>query len=909
MIKRYAAGPQLNFLRALLAACCPLLPALLFPSLTAADSTHTAGRSISLQVSVGFNENYRLNLWAPVQIALSNSGADFSGTISVYTFSSQARSSSGPVAYSPWNFQVPVKLARGARKAIHLNIPLYYVSTNYPFGVEARVLDTQGHVVVARQDVANYLNPNDILVGVFSANNAGFGPLSTVALPYHASSIVVTSLDAASMPASSDLLTNFDMLIFDDFTTATLSAAQRAALISWVNQGGALIEVGGTGWQRTLRGLPSELVPVSLLGTGLLPPGTHLLPEEVRMQESDSGNGNLALDDTLQQSIPISRATLSAKGTGGQSQGDKQATTTVAPTSLVVLSSGTVPLQVETQHGQGTICYLAFDPAVQPFLGWPAISVFWKGLLLRALGDRTLIGNAPKFSSGPGDVLVKEGVEQILQPPYFFSPWIAAVLLLSYILILGPLSILLLRRLKRPQWIWRIILAGIVFFSLFSYGLSFYAHGAALLDNTISLVQLNAGGSPAHITTYSGIFTPDDGDFTIQFPANELVLPISYPLSASSPVYSSGDPHISLSPTPESVIVREPGTGTWTFHALVSQQDVQLQGKITADLTLKQSRLVGSITNTLDAALNDVFVLVPHGFVSIGHLPAGETTQVDLPLRHATKAEITLADAIALNNGLPASYFPYSDNGQATNDFQRHVATLEALSGVGIAYTPCGGPCITQALVSKGAVLTAPPGTPETLHVPVNSDPLLLNGAQATLIGWADAPLDGANAVMINHKRPNGFHDNLVEAPLALDFQQNASVPPNIVQGRVVDEQNSDVELTAPGTYSLTIGTVSFEFALPLAQGAAMSTMTVTEPNAIYDLTHQTHPRAAGDVIQASLFNWQTNGWERITLNSGTFTTTQAAAYIGPGGRVLLQVANADPSGLLLFAKPSVSVQ
>ncbi len=897
MLKRYATGPHSIFLRALLAACCLLVLVLLYPSQTAADSIHVGGQSISLQVSAGFNENYRLNFWTPVQITLNNSGSDFNGWVSVSTFSSSTRSNSGPAAYSPWNFQVPIQLARGARKQIHLNIPLY-VGTNYPFGVEARVLDARGHVVVTRRDVPNYLNPNDILVGVFSDNSAGFGPLSTVSLPNHATSIVVTSLDAASMPASSSILASFDMLIVDDFTTAALSPGQRAALVSWVNQGGALVEVGGADWQRTLRALPPELVPVDVHSTTILPSGTHLLPEDERLQGSDPANPSI--DDALQQSISISTATLSVSGRSQE----------YAPTGLVVLSSGTVPLLVQARHGQGTICYLAFDPAVQPFLGWSAIAVFWKSLLLRALGDSALIGNSPKFSSGPGDVLVKEGVEQTLQPPNLFSPWTAGVLLLGYILILGPVRILLVRRLKRPQWGWRIGLCCIVFFSLFSYGLSFYAHGAALLDNTISLVQLNADGSPAHITTYHGIFTPDDGDFTIQFPTNTLVLPVAYPLSASSPVYSPDDPRVTLSPTAGGVSVHEPGTGKWTFHALVSQEDVQLPGKITADLTLRQNRLLGSITNTLQAALDDVFVLLPHGFISIGHLAPRETLRVDLPVQQAiARAGRTLSDAIAVENGLPAAYFPYNNNGQPASDFQRHLATLAALSGAGIAYTPCGGPCITQAIVSKGAVLTAPPGTPETLHVPVNSDPLLLNGAQATLIGWADTPLDGTNVITINHARPNGFHDNMVEMPLNLDFSQNANVPPAIVQGSVIDEQNSDVEVTAPDSYALTAGAVTFEFALPSAQVSSREALTLAEPNAIFDLTHKTHANVVDDVIQASLFNWQTNTWDRMTLYSGAFTTTNTAAYIGQGGRVLLQIANADPSGLLLFAKPSLSLQ
>jgi hypothetical protein len=565
---------------------------------------------------------------------------------------------------------------------------------------------------------------------------------------------------------------------------------------------------------------------------------------------------------------------------------------------------------IQTRHGQGTICYLAFDPAVQPLIGWSAIDTFWKGLLFRALGDQALIGNSSKFSTGPGDLLAREGVEQMLQPPTLFSPWIAGVLLIIYILILGPVRIWLVRHLKRPQWGWRISLSCIVFFSLFSYGLSFYQHGASLLDNSISIVQLNADGSPAHITTYHGIFTPNDGNFQVRFPANNLVLPTSYPLAVSSSFFSASDPHVTLTPATDGVSVQEPGAGKWTFHALVAEQDRQLQGKITAHLTLEHNRLVGSVMNTLDASLNDVFVLLPHGFVAIGHLAAGETQPVDLPVQNATaKPGALLSDAIALSNGLPASYFPYSNNGQAQSDLQRHLATLSALSGAGIGYTPCGGPCITQAIVSKGAVLTAPPGTPETLHLPVNSDPLLLNGAQATLIGWADTPLDGTNAITINNTKPNGFHDNLVEMPLDLDFTQNLNVPPNILQGNVIDEQNSDVELTAPDTYALTTGDVTFEFALPNAQQSSIGSLTLAEPNAIYDLIHKTHPGVIGDLIQASLFNWHTMTWDRITLFSGSFTTTNTPAYIGPGGRVLLQVANEDPSGLLLFAKPSLSLK
>ena len=117
-----------------------------------------------------------------------------------------------------------------------------------------------------------------------------------------------------------------------------------------------------------------------------------------------------------------------------------------------VLSSGSIPLLVQTRHGQGVICYLAFDPALPPLVGWPAIDTFWKSLLIRAIGDHALIGNAPQFSSGPGEILVRGGLVQILQPASLLSPWIIGLLLLGYIALIGPVRMLIVRRLKQPQW-------------------------------------------------------------------------------------------------------------------------------------------------------------------------------------------------------------------------------------------------------------------------------------------------------------------------------------------------------------------------------------------------------------------------------------------------------------------------
>ncbi len=190
------------------------------------------------------------------------------------------------------------------------------------------------------------------------------------------------------------------------------------------------------------------------------------------------------------------------------------------------------------------------------------------------------------------------------------------------------------------------------------------------------------------------------------------------------------------------------------------------------------------------------------------------------------------------------------------------------------------------------------------MNLPNGRDPLLLDGTPATLIGWADRPLDAINDITINGSKPRGFHDNLVQLPLSIDVAGTLNVPPNVITGYLIDEQGSDAEDIAPDTYTLSMGSVTFEFVLPNTQQLRISSLTLSEPNALDGAQPQTGPGPKTVAIQAHLYNWQKMSWDSIALTSGTFTTADTAAYIGPGGCVLLQIANANPSESLIFGKP-----
>src|SRR5260370_2369336 len=105
----------------------------------------------------------------------------------------------------------------------------------------------------------------------------------------------------------SEVLGNFDVIVLDNFNTNKLSIAQLTALQTWVNQGGALIEIGGPQWQRTLAPLPPQLMPVIMHGTAAPPAGTQLLPTG---GPTIPETGQQPAPDTLQKALTICNATL-----------------------------------------------------------------------------------------------------------------------------------------------------------------------------------------------------------------------------------------------------------------------------------------------------------------------------------------------------------------------------------------------------------------------------------------------------------------------------------------------------------------------------------------------------------------------------------------------------------------------
>ncbi|GAC1362678.1 MAG: hypothetical protein NVSMB44_18490 [Ktedonobacteraceae bacterium] len=882
---------------------CILLLSLLIAAPVSAHTAHFATDGPTIQrVTIGFDEQYQDGNWVPIQVTLSNNGTDFSGKVSIHVPSSPYSNYNGSAP--TYTYQEPVSLPPGSRKQVTLYIPLSLGTQGNRSPVSVDLLDNNNNKIASKTGSPNSVSGNTVIVGILSTQPNNFGMLNSALSSVLNASIIQTKiLTATTFPTKAEILRNFDVIVLDNFPTQTLASDQVTSLQSWVNQGGVLIAAGGPEWQRTLGSLPASLLPVVITGTNTLPAGAHLLPV------SGPAKSGQTVVDSVQSPVTISVA----KPQEG---------------STVLLNANAVPLITETLEGQGSVFYLAYDPALEPFIGWSGTSKLWSGLLLRVLGDQILSNSTGSSSGGPANIY-GSAMDALLKSffPNAYPPnWLILTLLVSYILLLGPIRFILVGRLKKRDWSWRIVLTTIVVFTLLSYGLALQQKGTSVVSSSISVIQLNkydSTGSAEHITTYIGVFVPSQGDFTVHVPGANLVQPSDQPQYQSYPYRSQT--------TTQQTIVQSAATGTdvdlkgvdiWTARTLVSKHDLHTTGGISSNLVLQQNIISGTVTNTLPYALNDVYVLVGGDYVALGNFPSQSTQQVSLALSNNLSGNQTngqqqsIADQIANKHGIMGGpYSAYISTSQLQDEPHRHAAMLEALSG---GYCDGNGPCYNRS----GTVQMVPVNGVMTKRLVYSTtsahDPLLLAGTPGTLIGWAQNIADPAGNVTINGQALNGIHETFIQAPLNISYAGTIRIPAGFTSSQIAgleQEQTGNIQESSPGTYTMTVGNMTFEYTLPgtlpnapRLEKSALLFRASSNPARIP--TQNTGTTTDINHMQAYLYNWQTGKWDSVSFNQFVLPVGNAGPYIGPGNRVLLHLVNQDTTlGTTIFDKPTMELQ
>jgi len=538
---------------------------LLLISLFVARTHAQAPPSVTLEVQAGYDGmgTYRNGFWFPVAVTVSNTGGDSVGTLTI-------------TGDGLGSFEYVLDLPQGARKRVVL--PVVHTA----FGNRAQLsLRIDGERVVKKMITLNQIGPERPTLAVISSDATVLNSLQAAEFSPVAGTALVR-LDAALLPDDAALLAGLDAIFIHDLATAELSAAQREALLLWTRLGGQLILGGGPRAERTLPGLAG------------------VSPVEVGALRADAPSASLA--------VFARRPELAAELPG-------------LTINEVRLRDGARALDgagllIARDEGAGKVIFTAFDLAA--LRGWAGEAALWQQAI--EIAPRAHIGPSFRWL---GDNLLRNALRSsvIWLPPL----WVVLALMATYIVVVGPLNFLLLRRLRRIELAWvttPLIALGALGLT---YGGSLMLRGPEAQVVQLAVVQGFEGASTGQATAFFGIFSPGRRSYRLDFAAESLITPWG--------VTSFGTVSATVSRDATSSSVSDLLVDVGSLRSVMVEQTVGDVPQVQSELRREGMHLRGQVRFNGAVPLRDAQIVVGAASNLIGDLQPGIAAPVDLLLQ------------------------------------------------------------------------------------------------------------------------------------------------------------------------------------------------------------------------------------------------------------------------------------
>jgi hypothetical protein len=564
---------------AIVSICSLMLFLPLSPQSAAAQSSH----NLTLEAQAAFEGVYKFGEWLPIWVEVTNDGADLEAELQV-----RIERSGGSAT-----FAVPVSLPSGA----HKRVPIYVLANNYSQELEVDIISAEGILETISVEVEPIINL-EYLVGVIAPERGGLAFLSNVQLPgstIRPLRMVEFPLD--QIPERSEGLASFDCIIINDTDTSRLTPQQLDALIYWVERGGRLVLGGGAGAQQTFSGFGSEMLPFS--------------PTSLRQADPMESLAEYADAEPNQSSRPVSMV----EGQTG--------------TASILAAFEDSPLLIERSTGQGYIDISTLDLAAAPFSEWVGTTSFWQQLL--SPGSLYPTNLPPDMS--PRQLMSNSIAYPLTNLPALDLPSLRGLglMLIAYIILVGPFNYLVLRRMKRLHLAWLTIPGLTVAFSIGAFSISFLLRGSDLMLNKISILIMQPGQS-MQVSSYLGLFSPAQQRYEVEVEGGGLIGPFSVQydpwqftggLSSADGIFVQGEPaHVRGLPVEQ-----------WSMQSFMTEGRWDQFGELDAELTILGNQVSGWIENRTAAVIESAHLVFMGTITQLGDLEPNEQVEVSFTLQ------------------------------------------------------------------------------------------------------------------------------------------------------------------------------------------------------------------------------------------------------------------------------------
>ncbi len=405
-------------------------------------------------VGLLFGDQLFPDAWNRVEVRVpNNSDKDFQGSVVVELGGEYVR-------------DVFVEAGKTGSLVFYLP-PLAYIQRDYSNVTALKIYlrDQRGRTISKVNLTTGSRKTSSIFVGVMGKQAGEFKRIGNV-LDY---------LSVAGMnPESLDNLQfaqNFRAIVLSNPGSVSLNPHQAANLRRWLEAGGMLVVGGGSSWQQSAALLSPDILPVRIQGVETIAAG-DLVP--LGLPSLEEGEYTIA---------------------AGEVQGQ------------VLLAAGDKPLLAAKKVGEGTVLWSALDLEAAPLLNPANSEAFWqKVFLLRPVVKAHSVDY--NFVSQLFNSISQDSLASALSPGKLF------LLLLGYIILVGPVNWLALRKIDRREWAWFVIPAVALLLTAGAFAYGRLGRGSDQILYQVNLIE-QYSNNKANIQSFSGVFIPRSRDMTL----------------------------------------------------------------------------------------------------------------------------------------------------------------------------------------------------------------------------------------------------------------------------------------------------------------------------------------------------------------------------------------------------------
>lgn len=560
--------------------------------------TRADAADIMTDIELGFDGTYKLGKWTELKLTIENTGKDIEGSIEATV----------PYSYEKNNiYSLPVSIPASSTKEYSLVVPI----ERFAHYIDIRLLDDKGKLI-EKKTIRNLsvVTESEYMLGIITDDEASLGYFKEPSKEnIFFSNYYPVNLTAESFPDRVELLDNFEVIIVNNIDTSKMSKKQLAALESWVKAGGILVTGTGANARRTLSGLSPSIVPVTTAGSLTLDKSYSL--EEMGWQILQGGALNV----------------IELKASQDAS---------------ILISEDEIPIVIMNRIGNGYVYTAAFDLGTEPILSWEGKINLWNNIFQESLASSKSISlTDPAYNaktSMPSYVL--GNIPTMGLPPASLVLFI----FLLYLAMIGPINYFVLKKIDKRELSWITIPAISILFAVFIYSYAFTTKGNEMVANTISIVELDKDSGQGQLVEHVGLFFGRRGDYLVEIDSEGLVSLMGDPYYGfdNDPNYAAKNIEARVVQGPSTKIEFD-NVNIWTMKTFKIDKTIVDMGKVEADLSFTDGKIVGRITNNTIYPLDDFVIYTMTSYQNLGNIAAGESKNVTLDI-------------------LDPSYYPYGDS-------------------------------------------------------------------------------------------------------------------------------------------------------------------------------------------------------------------------------------------------------